>query len=175
MLTCSRVGIARARCSGTLPMRLGAFLPRGNSEIVEAQGTRRWEGMPGMSSRGERTHLPGAGTTEKSRRIASSAAGERPAILRHLRHLRHQSHLIAVNKRFASVTQNSKRLAARVTDPAFASRARPVVSVAPAFLIDRVDGVRKGTEITRVPRGSPDRAARSARVSRHRRHLTAVI
>jgi hypothetical protein len=39
------------------------------------------------------------------------------------------------------VTRNSKLLAARVTDSAFASRARPVVSVAPGFLIDRVDGL----------------------------------
>ena len=39
------------------------------------------------------------------------------------------------------MTQNSKLLAARVTDSAFASRARPVVSVAPGFLIDRVDRV----------------------------------
>jgi hypothetical protein len=53
--------------------------------------------------------------------------------LRHQRHLRHGLQQVAVSKRFAAVTQNAKSFAACVTSDAFASSARPIVSVAPGF------------------------------------------
>jgi hypothetical protein len=45
-------------------------------------GGDAWDVIAG----GKYTRPRGAGTTEKSRRITSSAAGERPGILRHSRH-----------------------------------------------------------------------------------------
>ena len=72
--------------------------------------------------------------------LPSAAAGEGPAILRLCVICVTRSRQIIAREMFASVTQNARSFAACITFAAIASPARPVVSVAPCFLIGRLDG-----------------------------------